>query len=210
MRWHSAFSTSPSWLIVSHAGADGLLRFVTSLSGASGHLAPPGYAGSLLGEYNLRFHLADILEQADALHSVPGSGSAPASPTLHGVSSSCSAFLGRENTEYLVGVLRGLPVSVEAVSATNQAEADAVAVAEAMASALEKGGDDKDTNAGEAGWPKGGRPGDPEVLEDMVKSVQAVFGGPGEEGGLGEGFIEACLSVLGWSPQVSLVTYLNF
>ncbi|CAN0449826.1 unnamed protein product, partial [Ectocarpus sp. 8 AP-2014] len=33
------------------------------------------------------------------------------------------------------------------------------------------------------------------------KSVQAVLGGTEEPGGLGEGFVEACLSVLGWSPQ---------
>lgn len=33
--------------------------------------------------------------------------------------------------------------------------------------------------------------------------VQEIFGGLDEEGGLGDGFVEACLSVMNWSTEVN-------
>lgn len=79
----------------------------------------------------------------------------------------------------------------------------AAASKEALAAALEKGDRGGREGAGRgAPSPHAPRVLVPEELDEMVKSVQAVLGGPGEPGGLGEGFVEACLSVLGWSPQV--------
>ncbi|CAM9757734.1 unnamed protein product, partial [Choristocarpus tenellus] len=43
----------------------------------------------------------------------------------------------------------------------------------------------------------------------LVEAVQSVLGGPGEEGGLGEGFVEACLSCLGWSPQAVVEAFIE-
>lgn len=111
--------------------------------------------------------------------------------------------LGVERTEYLVGVLRALPVSEEGVSSPEEAASAAAAVeasAGALASALEIGGGEEG-GGGDGGY-GGPPPRDPDELDDMVKSVQAVLGGADEPGGLGEGFVEACLSVLGWEPQV--------
>ncbi|CAB1120748.1 unnamed protein product [Ectocarpus sp. CCAP 1310/34] len=188
-----------------HAGvADGLFSFVTSVTAASGHLAPTGYAGALLGEYNRCFHLADALDQAQALGTQPIPPQSPSEKQrTPRVGLSPGAVLGPERTEYLTGVLRALPVSEEGVSKEAEAAAAAAAAAgaraRAMSAALDMGGGE---GRGAGGGGGGGvPPRDPEELEEMVKSVQAVLGGTGEPGGLGEGFVEACLSVLGWSPQ---------
>ena len=111
--------------------------------------------------------------------------------------------LGVERTEYLVGLLRALPVSEEGVSSLEEAASAAAKVeasAGALASALELGGREE-RGSGDGGG-AGVAPRDPDELDDLVKTVQAVLGGPDEQGGLGEGFVEACLSVLGWAPQV--------
>lgn len=216
--------------------SDGLFRFITSLTAASAHLAPPGHAGSLLGEYNARFRVADALEQAEALSTATfppaphgnkktnaggtgggwgekastgnetgrGGGGRRREPELG--SARAATSLGPERTEYLAGVLRALPVSDAGVSTPEEAvlKAEAAASAEArMASALERGvvvGEGVGGGGGRGGSWRGGD--DPEELEDMIKSVQAVLGGPEEPGGVGEGFVEACLSVFRGSPQV--------
>ncbi|CAN0257478.1 unnamed protein product, partial [Ectocarpus sp. 4 AP-2014] len=110
--------------------ADGLFSFVTSVTAASGHLAPTGYAGSLLGEYNRRFRLADALDQAQAL----GTQSIPPQPPSEKqrtprVGLAPGLVLGPERTEYLTGVLRALPVSEEGVSKEAEAAAAAAAAA---------------------------------------------------------------------------------
>lgn len=202
---------------------DGFFEFLTSVAAASGHLAPLGYAGSLLGEYSLRFRLADAIEQAEALRSTTASKSKGKNPTTPAKAGRREAerrpasvsdveqgakgdiltpTLGAERTEYLCGMLRGLPVSGEAVSSQEEASANAAAVAEAFSFAVEKGGIRQVDTRGVGSLDERGRPHDPEELDDMIKSILAVFGGPGEAGGLGEGFVEACLSVFGWSPQV--------
>ncbi|CAM9552335.1 unnamed protein product, partial [Scytosiphon promiscuus] len=202
--------------------ADGLFSFITSITAASGHLAPTGHAGTLLGEYNRRFRLADALDQAEALGTLraraaatPGGtkrGGNVSAPSVEsdgtGAWSSSSgggggAALGSERTEYLAGVLRALPVvSEEWVSASPaEAAAAAKASARAMSAALEKGDGRLEAGRKSGGAGGGTPPRDPEELDEMVKSVQAVLGGVEEPGGLGEGFVEACLSVLGWSPQ---------
>ncbi|CAN0134150.1 unnamed protein product, partial [Discosporangium mesarthrocarpum] len=67
--------------------ADGLFQFLTSLSAAAEELAPPGQSGTLLGEYNARFQLADaIMAWAGARNS-----------------------LDAERTSYLADLLRELP-----------------------------------------------------------------------------------------------------
>ncbi len=186
-----------------------MFSFITSITAASGHLAPSGYAGSLMGEYNRRFRLADVLDQAEALGNLRSGQQQqqrqqgrrkppPAGPAGSGP----AALLGPERTEYLAGVLRALPVSAEVVSPAAEAEAAAAAAeasAKAMSAALDMGAGPEGVRAGRGGG--GAPPRDPEELEEMVDSVQAVLGRPGEAGGLGEGFVEACLSVLGWSPQ---------
>lgn len=183
-----------------HPPTDGLFSFITSITAASGHLAPTGYAGSLMGEYNRRFRLVDALDQAEALGNLPRT-KPPASDVLPpppGLANQ-SPTLGAERTEYLAGVLRALPVSEEGVSESlEEAKAKAEASAKAMSAALDIG----DSGGGGGGGGGETPPRDPEELDEMVKSVQAVLGGAGEPGGLGEGFVEACLSVLGWSPQV--------
>ncbi|CAN0397838.1 unnamed protein product, partial [Ectocarpus sp. 12 AP-2014] len=109
--------------------ADGLFSFVTSVTAASGHLAPTGYAGSLLGEYNRRFRLADALDQAQALGTQPIPPQPPLPPSekqrTPRVGLAPGLVLGPERTEYLTGVLRALPVSEEGVSKEAEAEAAA-------------------------------------------------------------------------------------
>lgn len=181
---------------------DGIFSFITSITAASGHLAPTGYAGSLMGEYNLRFRLADALDQAEALRNLERKNSpqSPSPPPPPGLADG-NPTLGTERTEYLAGVLRALPVSEEGFSESQEAAAAAAseASAKAMSAALDMG-DSRSVGRGQDGG--GTPPRDPDELDEMVKSVQAVLGGAGEPGGLGEGFVEACLSVLGWSPQV--------
>lgn len=177
---------------------DGLFRFVTSLAAASGHLAPPGHAGSLLGEYSRRFRLAETIEQADAfaklLQTLPKSSKELSMPLSAGFSDS---GLDSERADYLAGVLRALP----SVSENGKVSTETKLTGE------EKNGDVIDVSPGvpsDSGVGYGGPPQDPEEIEELIKSVQAVLGGVDDEsgGGLGEGFVEACLSVLDWSPQV--------
>lgn len=177
---------------------DGLFRFVTSLAAASGYLAPPGHAGSLLGEYSRRFRLAETIEQADAftklLHTPPGGPKELSMPISAGFSDS---GLDSERADYLVGVLRALPL----VSDNGNVSMETKLTGE------EKNGDMLDVSPGvpgDNGVGYGGPPQDPEEIEELIKSVQAVLGGVDDESGgsLGEGFVEACLSVLDWSPQV--------
>ncbi|CAN0014436.1 unnamed protein product, partial [Ectocarpus sp. 12 AP-2014] len=125
--------------------ADGLFSFVTSVTAASGHLAPTGYAGSLLGEYNRRFRLADALDQAQALGTQPIPPQPPLPPSekqrTPRVGLAPGTVLGPERTEYLTGVLRALPVSEEGVSKEAEAAAAAAATAgaRAMSAALDMG-----------------------------------------------------------------------
>ncbi|CAM9411150.1 unnamed protein product, partial [Ectocarpus sp. 13 AM-2016] len=122
--------------------ADGLFSFVTSVTAASGHLAPTGYAGSLLGEYNHRFRLADALDQAQALGTQPIPPLPPSEKQrTPRVGLAPGKVLGPECTEYLTGVLRALPVSEEGVSKEAEAEAEAAAAAgaRAMSAALGMG-----------------------------------------------------------------------
>lgn len=177
---------------------DGLFRFVTSLAAASGHLAPPGHAGSLLGEYSRRFRLAETIEQADAfakLLQITPKGSKELSMPIS-VDFSDSG-LDSERVDYLVGVLRALPL----VSESGKVSMETKFTGE------QKSGDILHTSPGvpaDNGVEYGGPPQDPEEIEELIKSVQAVLGGvdDGSGGSLGEGFVEACLSVLDWSPQV--------
>lgn len=97
----------------------------------------------------------------------------------------------------------GFPSPDEAQAAAAAASAAAAGSAGAWASALgmdaaERGKDGREAHDGSA------PPQDPEELDDMIKAVQAVLGGTEEPGGLGDGFVEACLSVFGWSPQVRM------
>ena len=167
-----------------------------------------------MGEYNRRFRLADALDQAEALGNLrrgspppePRGAPSPSPPRPPGLAGRTPPTLGAERTDYLAGVLRALPVSEEGVSESpEEAKAKAEASAKAMSAALDMGEGRVGGQRGGAGGGEGGGgspPRDPEELDEMVKSVQAVLGGVGEPGGLGEGFVEACLSVLGWSPQV--------
>lgn len=174
-----------------------------------------------MGEYNRRFRLADALDQAEALGTLQQARPATATPQEEqkdagnkrdlsassveigawSRSSASVVTLGSERTEYLAGILCALPVVSEEWVSTSPAQAAAAAQASerAMSAAPEKGDGKVEAVGGGGG---GTPPRDPEELDEMVKSVQAVLGGTDKPGGLGEGFVEACLSVLGWSPQV--------
>ena len=105
--------------------------------------------------------------------------------------------LGAERTHYLAGVLRALPSVLPG-------EEGIFTEGELKEEGYDSTSRGVDGASGVGSEPGNGRPPEgPEELEDLVKSVQAVLGGVEDDpGGLGEGFVEACLSVLDWSPQV--------
>eukprot|EP00953_Heterococcus_sp_UTEX-ZZ885_P004100 2708-Heterococcus_DN1.PRE.1 len=58
--------------------------------------------------------------------------------------------------------------------------------------------------ASKAMYYSGGPPPDAKTIARMVKEVQEVFGTAADANGVGTGYVEACLSLMDWSPELKV------
>ncbi|CAM9426021.1 unnamed protein product [Chrysoparadoxa australica] len=92
-------------------------------------------------------------------------------------------LLDGDRADYLSGVIAGLPLLRQGSEGLGQSKRS-IAAAEREGAGGGLGRDD-----GGAGTAEGG-------LEEKIQQVQSILGGPEQEGGVGAGYVEACLSLL--------------